>query len=106
MTGARGLVLDMFQVGCVPRHGDDKGIGYTEGGGGGGGWCWGGGGGGERNAVSHTGDEKTTKIWEADDRARDRLKIRRVGTDNQNKGHCRLCLLNDTTPHNTLGLWF
>ena len=32
----------------------------------------------------HTGDEKTTKRWEADDRARDRLKIRRVGEDNQN----------------------
>ena len=71
MTGARGLVLDMFQVGCVPRHGGDKGIGYNEG-------CvvreGGVGGGGERNAVSHTGDEKTTKRWEADDRARDRLK--------------------------------
>ncbi len=40
-------------------------------------------GGGDRNAVSHTGDEKTTKRWEADDRARDRLKIRRVGKDNQ-----------------------
>ena len=98
MTGGRCLELDMFVSGCVPRHGGDKGIGYNEGGGGGGGD----GGGGDRNAVSHTGDEKTTKRWEADDRARDRLKIRRVGKDNQNKRHCRLCLLNDTTPHNTL----
>ena len=32
------------------------------------------GGGGERNAGGHTGDEKTTKRWEADDRARGRLK--------------------------------
>ncbi len=51
------------------------------GGGGGGGV----GGGGERNAGGHTGDEKTTKRWEADDRARDRLKIRRVGEDNQKR---------------------
>ena len=75
------MELDMFVSGCVPRHGGDKGIGYNEGGGGGG-WCWWGGG-GERNAGGHTGDEKTTKRWEADDRARDRLKIRRVGEDNQ-----------------------
>ena len=62
-------------MGCVPRHGGDKGIGYNEGGGWvGGGWCWWGGG-VERNAAGHnTGDEKTTKRWEADDRARDRLK--------------------------------
>ena len=73
MTGGRCLELDMFVSGCVPRHGGDKGIVYNEGGGGwgGGGWCWWG---GERNAVSHTGDEKTTKRWEADDRARGRLK--------------------------------
>ena len=32
------------------------------------------GGRGERNAGGHTGDEKTTKRWETDDRARDRLK--------------------------------
>jgi hypothetical protein len=42
MTEARGLVLDVFQVGCVPRHGGDKGIGYNEGVRGG--WCWWGGG--------------------------------------------------------------
>jgi hypothetical protein len=59
--------------GYVPRHGGERGIGYNEGVGrvvvlvvlvGG----------GERNAGGHTGDEKTTKRWEADDRARDRLK--------------------------------
>ncbi len=43
----------------------------------------------------HTGDGKTTKRWEADDRARDRLKIRRVGEDNQN-GTVVLCLLIDS----------
>ena len=31
-------------------------------------------GGGVREMQVHTGDEKTTKRWEADDRARDRLK--------------------------------
>ena len=41
-------------------------------------------GGGVKEMQVHTGDEKTTKRWEADDRARDRLKIRRVGEDNQN----------------------
>ena len=45
------------------------------------GCCWGG---GVKEMQGHTGDEKTTKRWEADDRARDRLKIRRVGEDNQN----------------------
>ena len=30
--------------------------------------------GGVREMQVHTGDEKTTKRWEADDRARDRLK--------------------------------
>ena len=44
-------------------------------------------GGGVKEMQVHTGDEKTTKRWEADDRARDRLKIRRVGEDNQNKRH-------------------
>ena len=56
--------------GCVPRHGGDKGIGYNEGGGGG--MVLGGG--GVKEMQGHTGDEKTTKRWEADDRARDRLK--------------------------------
>ena len=32
MTGARGLECDMFQGGCVPRHGGDTGMGYNEGG--------------------------------------------------------------------------
>ena len=32
------------------------------------------GGGGVKEMQVHTGDEKTTKRWEADDRARDRLK--------------------------------
>ena len=31
-------------------------------------------GGGVKEMQGHTGDEKTTKRWEADDRARDRLK--------------------------------
>ena len=43
--------------------------------------------GGVKEMQVHTGDEKTTKRWEADDRARGRLKIRRVGEDNQNKRH-------------------
>ena len=30
--------------------------------------------GGGKEMQVHTGDEKTTKRWEADDRARDRLK--------------------------------
>ena len=30
--------------------------------------------GGVKEMQVHTGDEKTTKRWEADDRARDRLK--------------------------------
>ena len=30
--------------------------------------------GGAKEMQVHTGDEKTTKRWEADDRARDRLK--------------------------------
>ena len=62
----------------MPRHGGDKGIGYNEGVRGG--WRWG----GVKEMQGHTGDEKTTKRWEADDRARDRLKIRRVGEDDQN----------------------
>jgi hypothetical protein len=45
----------------------------------------GGGGGGERNAGGHTGVEKTTKSWEADDRARGRLKCRRGGKTTKNK---------------------
>ena len=52
----------------MPRHGGDKGIGYNEGG------MGFGVGGGVREMQVHTGDEKTTKRWEADDRARDRLK--------------------------------
>ena len=47
MTGARGLEMDMFKGGCVPRHGGDKGIGYNEGG------MGFGVGGGERNAGPH-----------------------------------------------------
>ena len=62
------MELDMFVGGCVPRHGGDKGIGYNEGG------MGFGEGGGVREMQVHTGDEKTTKRWEADDRARDRLK--------------------------------
>ena len=53
----------------MPRHGGDKGMGYNEGGGG-----WGLVRGGVKEMQVHTGDEKTTKRWEADDRARDRLK--------------------------------
>ena len=69
MTGARGLeMVDMVEGGCVPRHGNDKGIGCNEGGG------WGLVRGGGKEMQVHTGDEKTTKRWEADDRARDRLK--------------------------------
>ncbi len=41
---------------------------------------------------------------EADDRARDRLKIRRGG-GRQPKRHCRLCLLTDNNSK-TLGLWY
>ena len=52
----------------MPRHGNDKGIGCNEGGG------MGFGEGGGKEMQVHTGDEKTTKRWEADDRARDRLK--------------------------------
>ena len=52
----------------MPRHGGDKGMGYNEGGGGGVGV------GGVKEMQVHTGDEKTTKRWEADDRARGRLK--------------------------------
>ena len=52
----------------MPRHGGDKGMGYNEGG------MGFGEGGGVREMQVHTGDEKTTKRWEADDRARDRLK--------------------------------
>ena len=52
----------------MPRHGGDKGIGYNEGGG------MGFGEGGVKEMQVNTGDEKTTKRWEADDRARDRLK--------------------------------
>ena len=55
------MELDMFVSGCVPRHGGESGIGYNEGG-------------GVKEIQVHTGDEKTTKRWEADDRARDRLK--------------------------------
>ena len=51
----------------MPRHGNDKGIGCNEGG-------MGFGEGGGKEMQVHTGDEKTTKRWEADDRARDRLK--------------------------------
>ena len=51
----------------MPRHGGDKGIGYNEGEDGV--WWW-----GVKDMQVHTGDEKTTKRWEADDRARDRLK--------------------------------
>ena len=58
------MELDMFVGGCVPRHGGDKGIG----------WGVGLGEGGVREMQVHTGDEKTTKRWEADDRARGRLK--------------------------------
>ena len=68
MTGGRCLELDMFVSGCVPRHGGESGIGCNEGGGVGVG-------GGVKEMQVHTGDEKTTKRWEADDRARDRLKI-------------------------------
>ena len=68
MTGGRCLELDMFVSGCVPRHGGDKGIGYNEGGG------WGLVRGGVKEMQVHTGDEKTTKRWEADDCARGRLK--------------------------------
>ena len=39
-----------------------------------GGMGFGEGGGGVKEMQVHTGDEKTTKRWEADDRARDRLK--------------------------------
>ena len=52
----------------MPRHGGDKGMGYNEGGG------WGLVREGVKEMQVHTGDEKTTKRWEADDRARDRLK--------------------------------
>ena len=69
MTGGMCLELDMVVSGCVPRHGGDKGIGYSEGGMG-----FGEGGEGVREMQVHTGDEKTTKRWEADDRAKGRLK--------------------------------
>ena len=62
------MELDMFVSGCVPRHGGENGIGYNEGVGG---VLVGG---GVKEMQVHTGDEKTTKRWEADDRARDRLK--------------------------------
>ena len=55
--------MDMMVSGCVPRHGGESGIGCNEG-------VWG----GVKEMQVHTGDEKTTKRWEADDRARDRLK--------------------------------
>ena len=52
--------------------------------------------GGVKEMQVHTGDEKTTKRWEADDRARDRLKIRRVGEDNQNGTVGCVCLVTAT----------
>ena len=69
ITGARGLELDMFGVGeCLDMEvirvlATMRGVGR---------WCWWGG--GVKEMQVHTGDEKTTKRWEADDRARDRLK--------------------------------
>ncbi len=60
--------MDMLEGGCVPRHGGDKGIGYNEGVDGFGG------GGGVKDMRVHTGEEKTTKRGEAEDRARGRLK--------------------------------
>ena len=67
MTGARGLESDMFRVGvCLDTEvirvwGTMRGgVGVGEG--------------GVKEMQVHTGDEKTTKRWEADDRARDRLK--------------------------------
>ncbi len=55
---------------------------------------FGGGGGGDK---THTGELQTTKKWEADEHAKGRLSA--DGRVKHKKRHCRLCLLNDTTPH-------
>lgn len=53
--------------GRVPKHGGENAMENNGGEG-----VSGGDGGYERNANNHTGDEKTTKKWEADDRANER----------------------------------
>jgi hypothetical protein len=45
----------------------------------------------------HTGGLQTTKKWEVDEHVKGRLNA--DGRVRRQKKHCRLCLLNDTTPH-------
>jgi hypothetical protein len=52
---------------------------------------------GRGNKKKHTGEPQTTKKWEADEHAKGRLSA--DGRVRRNKRHYRLCLLNDTTPH-------
>ena len=92
MTGARGWELDMFWVGACLDTELIRVLGTMRGVGGGGVLV----GGGVKEMQGHTGDEKTTKRWEADDHARDRLKIRRVGEDNQNGTVGCVCLVTAT----------
>ena len=60
--------MDMFWVGACLDTELIRVLGTMRGVGGGVG------GGGVKEMQVHTGDEKTTKRWEADDRARNRLK--------------------------------